>query len=149
MNIVTRIFVLCRSALLLGFALSLAACAGYGLSPSAALKLAGSHEVPALTTAAMGEGDIMVAADHGVSGRINVSGMNPTMAHIHLGAVGKNGPVIVPLTKVSESTFVVPPASRLTDSQYESYLAGDLYVNVHSAAHPGGEIRAQLMPPKR
>jgi hypothetical protein len=34
----------------------------------------------------------------------------------------------------------------LTDAQYKSYKAGELYVNVHSDAYKGGEIRGQLMP---
>lgn len=110
------------------------------------LMLDGAHEVPAVMTTASGSGEVMVGADHSVSGSIKVAGMSPTMAHIHLGAAGKNGPVIVPLTKTSESSFAVPDGSKLNDSQYESYLAGNLYINVHSAAHPGGEIRVQLMP---
>jgi len=40
----------------------------------------------------------------------------------------------------------VPAGSKLTDAQYESYKAGNLYVNVHSAANKGGEIRAQIKP---
>lgn len=42
--------------------------------------------------------------------------------------------------------WVVPAGSRLTDSQYESFKAGNLYVNVHSAEHKSGEIRTQLKP---
>jgi len=39
-----------------------------------------------------------------------------------------------------------PPGSKLTDEQYASFKAGNLYVNVHSTEHKPGEIRAQLKP---
>jgi hypothetical protein len=70
--------------------------------------------------------------------------MNATAAHIHQGAAHANGKVIVPFTKTGDNEFSAPPGAKLTDEQYAAYKAGDLYVNVHSAAHPGGEIRAQL-----
>jgi hypothetical protein len=68
------------------------------------------------------------------------------MAHIHLGAIGKSGPPVITLTKASEYVWSVPAGAKLTDEQYESYKAGNLYINVHSAAHKPGEIRAQLKP---
>jgi len=36
--------------------------------------------------------------------------------------------------------------TTLTSAQFDAYRAGDLYVNVHSAANPSGEIRAQITP---
>jgi hypothetical protein len=100
--------------------------------------------VPAVKTEASGKSTITVAADKTVSGKVTYQGMTATAAHIHQGAKGSNGPVIVPLTKTSDDSFSVPAGTKLTDAQYDSYKAGDLYVNVHSAAHPGGEIRTQL-----
>ncbi len=110
------------------------------------LTLRGAAEVPPSNTAATGSGEIKVAPDHTVAGSITVSGMTPTMAHIHMGGAGKAGPVIIPLTKTAADTFAVPPGAKLTDAQYAAFLKGDLYVNVHSAAHPAGEVRAQLTP---
>jgi hypothetical protein len=110
------------------------------------VKLAGDQEVPPVITSASANGTITVSPDKSVSGSITVSGMETTAAHIHEGAQGKNGPVIIPLTKSSDNTWSVPAGAKLTDAQYKSYLAGNLYVNVHSAAHKGGEIRAQLNP---
>ncbi|MHB1092605.1 CHRD domain-containing protein [Thiobacillus sp.] len=109
------------------------------------ITLTGSAEVPPVNTSATGSGQIAVLPDHTVSGSINVSGLVPTMAHIHEAAVGKNGPPIITLTQTASDSFAVPAGARLTDAQYASFTSGKLYINVHSARHPGGEIRAQLL----
>jgi hypothetical protein len=108
--------------------------------------LSGSQEVPPVTTAATGFGTITIGADKSVSGSVNTSGIVGVAAHIHDGAAGKNGPVIVPMTKTSDNTWSFAAGAKLTDAQYENFKAGNLYVNVHSAAHKGGEIRGQLKP---
>jgi hypothetical protein len=107
------------------------------------LTLSGANEVPPVTTKASGGGTISVADDGAVSGSISTTGITATAAHIHEGAAGANGPVILPLTKEGDS-FKVPSGAKFTAAQMASFKAGKLYVNVHSAAHPGGEIRAQL-----
>ena len=109
------------------------------------ISLKGSAEVPPVTTSAMGSGQITVLPDHTVSGSIKTSGLVPTMAHIHEAAAGKNGPPIITLTQTANDSFAVPSGARLTDAQYTSYTTGKLYVNVHSAQYPNGEIRAQLL----
>lgn len=110
------------------------------------VSLSGAQEVPPVSTAASGNSTIRIASDKSVNGTITVTGMTPTAAHIHEAASGANGPVILPLTKSGDTAFSTPANAKLTDAQYASYLAGKLYINVHSAANPGGEIRAQLMP---
>jgi CHRD domain len=110
------------------------------------VSLSGDQEVPPVSTSASGNGTITVSPNKSVTGNITVSGMEPTAAHIHEAARGENGPVIIPLTKSSDTTWSIPAGAKLTDAQYKSYLAGNLYVNVHSAAHKDGEIRAQLSP---
>jgi hypothetical protein len=128
------------------FALVVAGCAGMAGTHSTQVTLNGAQEVPPVTTAATGFGNITVGADKSVSGSVTTSGVVGVAAHIHDGAPGKNGPVIVPLTKASDNTWSVPAGSKLTDAQYEAFKAGNLYVNVHSAANKGGEIRGQLKP---
>jgi hypothetical protein len=121
---------------------------GFGLAAAAdvSVVLTGEQEVPPVATAARGTGTLTIAADHSISGTITTSGIAGTMAHIHEGALGKNGPVIIPLEKGADGKWSVPAGVKLTDAQYKSFAAGDLYVNVHSDAHKGGEIRAQLKP---
>ena len=109
-------------------------------------KLTGAQEVPPVTTAATGTANINVTADGMVSGSVTTAGVMSTMAHIHMAPAGQNGAVIVPLTKNGDNGYMVPAGAKLTPAQLEAYKMGSLYVNVHSEAHKGGEIRAQLKP---
>ena len=107
--------------------------------------LAGDQEVPPVKSAGTGTGTIIIGTDKSVSGSVTSTGIAGTAAHIHEAAPGKNGPVIVPLTKNGD-TYAVPAGAKLTDAQFAIFQAGNLYVNVHTAANPGGEIRGQLKP---
>jgi len=106
--------------------------------------LTGANEVPPVSTSASGTGTVTVNPDHTVVANITVTGMEATASHIHMGAPGANGPVIVPFTKTGDNKFSAPAGAKLTDEQYAAFKAGNTYVNVHSDAHKGGEIRAQL-----
>lgn len=136
-----------RSLVLAAGALTLAACSTFmpGSGSNDKVTLTGANEVPAVATTASGTGTVAIAADGSVTGSITVTGMEPTMGHIHQGAPGVNGPVIVPFTQ-SGNVFTAPAGAKLTEAQMAAYRAGNLYVNVHSAANPAGQIRAQLKP---
>jgi hypothetical protein len=111
-----------------------------------AVKLSGDQEVPAVASKATGVGTLVIKNDKSVSGSIKTTGIEGTVAHIHLAEPGKNGPPIITLNKTADNTWSVPEGSKLTDEQYKSFKDGNLYVNVHSAEHKGGEIRTQLKP---
>jgi hypothetical protein len=134
----SKIYVALAAVLLLGPGLALAA--------DSKVMLTGKEEVPAVETQATGSGTIKVAADKSVSGSVTTKGIEGIAAHIHQAAAGKNGPPIISLEKGDGGTWTVPEGSKLTDEQLAAYKAGELYVNVHSAAHKNGEIRAQLKP---
>ena len=124
---------------------ALAVMAGYSsMAFGENVTLSGNSEVPPVTTTAAGTGTITIDADRSVKGSVTVKDMTATASHIHEGAAGANGPVIVPFTKTGDNTFAAADGAKLTESQYASYKAGNLYVNVHSAKNPGGEVRAQL-----
>jgi CHRD domain len=110
------------------------------------VNLNGAEETPPVTTSAAGHGTIKIAKDNSVSGEVKTTGIEGTAAHIHVGAPGESGPPIITLTKGADGGWTVPAGSKLTDEQLAAFKAGKLYVNVHSAEHKPGEIRAQLKP---
>jgi ABC-type Fe2+-enterobactin transport system substrate-binding protein len=123
----------------------LAGCAS--MSPmmgSQKIELSGANQVPPVTTTAAGTATVTIKDDRSVVASVTVTGMTATASHIHEAAAGANGPVIVPFTKTGDNTFAAADGAKLTESQYASYKAGRLYVNVHSARNPGGEVRGQL-----
>lgn len=129
------------------FATLLAASFSLASAKDEKISLTGAQEVPAVTTDAKGEGMIKIGMDKSVSGKITTTGIEGTMGHIHEGAApGQNGPPIITLEKAADGSWTVPAGSKLTDEQYDAFKAGKLYVNIHSAAHKGGEIRAPLKP---
>ena len=145
-----RSLVLIAAALTAG-TLGLTGCSHMGMGSAYAqgsgtqhVTLSGSNEVPPTTGGGSATGDVTVKPDGSVSGTIKVTGFTPTAAHIHQGAAGANGPVIVPMVKQGDDTFVFPPTAKMTPEQLQAYKAGNTYVNVHSAANPGGQVRAQL-----
>ena len=105
----------------------IAAC-GSMAAMSETVTLTGSNEVPPATTSATGTANITIGADRSVKASVTTT----------------NGPVIVPFTKSGDNAFSAAPDAKLTEEQFAAYKAGKLYVNVHSAKDPGGEIRGQL-----
>lgn len=112
-------------------------------------RLSGDQEVPAVATAAQGVAGFTLnetrdtlfvqAAFNGLSGAI-------TGAHLHDGAVGATGPVIISLVPTVRgnrlSGFVT--GADLTPARRAKILLGKYYVNIHTAANPNGEIRGQV-----
>jgi hypothetical protein len=111
-------------------------------------KLNGASETPPTTS--KGKGSASVTLDttkKTVSWTVSYSGLSgpATMAHFHGPApVGKAAGVAIPLTPPLASP--IKGSSAITDSQIADLKAGLWYVNVHTAANPGGEIRGQLAP---
>jgi hypothetical protein len=110
------------------------------------VNLTGAEEVPAVSTSATGAGTLKINEDKTVTGSVTTKGLEGTAAHIHLAPAGKSGPPVITLTQSSPGVWSVPKGAKLTDEQYAAFKAGELYVNVHSAAHQPGEIRGQLKP---
>ena len=119
--------------------------AGSALAVDVKVTLSGDQEVPPVKTEAKGSGTISIADDGSVSGSVTTTGVKGTMAHIHQGAAGTNGPVVVPFTKDGD-TYKAPAGAKLTPDQMKEFKAGNLYFNVHSDANKGGEVRGQLKP---
>jgi CHRD domain len=103
-------------------------------------------EVPPNASTATGTADIdFDPATKKLTWKLTYSGLSgpATAAHFHGPAeVGKNASVAVPITNAGSSP--VEGSATLTDAQAADMMAGKCYVNVHTAANPGGEIRGQV-----
>ena len=135
-----------RKLLMLLVSLSLAGCAGMmSGGKTVPVTLSGAEEVPPVSVPGSGKGSFTIGDDGAVQGSVSTTGVQGTMAHIHIAPRGQNGPVIVPLCK-SGDTYTTPAGAKLTEAQMQAFKAGNLYVNVHTDRNKGGEVRAQLQP---
>ena len=122
------------------------AFAGPAFAEKLKATLSSATEVPANTSAGKGTADIDYdAGTKKLSWKLTYSGLTgpATMAHFHGPAeVGKNAAVAVVIPNATSSP--TEGSATLTDAQAADLLAGKYYVNVHTAANPGGEIRGQV-----
>ncbi|MFZ6760345.1 CHRD domain-containing protein [Undibacterium sp. Ji50W] len=137
----------CATVLVLSGVLS--ACGGNNVvvPVNKVATLSATQEVSDVGSLAKGTGIISVNTETGqISGSITVVDMVATAAHIHLGAAGENGAVIVPMTQdaVIPAKWNIPTGATLTQDQIASFKAGNLYFNAHSVKFPAGEIRGQI-----
>ena len=110
--------------------------------------LVGAEEVPPMVTG--GVGACSVTLDD-VTGSVSVTGSfsglssNATAAHIHgLAGPGVNAGIIIGLTETGGTSGNVSGGGTLTPAEITGMLNGLTYLNIHTTAHPGGEIRGQI-----
>ncbi|ABA04342.1 CHRD protein [Nitrobacter winogradskyi Nb-255] len=108
--------------------------------------LNGASEVPPNTSKGSGTLDAHYdAASKKLAWKLTYSGLTGpvTAAHFHGPAdVGQNAGIVVTIPEATSSPS--EGSATLTDAQAADLLAGRYYVNVHTADHPGGEIRGQV-----
>lgn len=106
--------------------------------------LKGSSEVPSNGSTATGNTTLTYNGDTKTFTAVTTySGLTPTMGHIHKAVAGSNGPVIFPFTDLGSPITLT--SSSLTEAQVTALFKDSMYVNLHTTAHPGGEIRGQLI----
>jgi len=108
--------------------------------------LSGTSEAPSVDSKGTGQAALDCdSATKQLKWTVTYSGLsgNATAAHIHgPAAVGSNAPPIIPFASAASP---INGSVTLNDAQVASLMAGMLYVNVHTAAHPPGEIRGQIV----
>lgn len=110
--------------------------------------LLGENEIPPADPDGRGAANVIIHEGSQLCFGLSVTGIDsPVAAHVHRGTKHENGPVVVPLTPPSSGD---PGASSGCVAAASELLAeiltkpADFYVNVHSAAFPGGAVRGQL-----
>jgi hypothetical protein len=114
--------------------------------------LAGDNEVPAVATTASGTVTVTLEGN-----RLSLTGsfeglesdlleIAGSPAHIHLGAAGENGPVVflIDVESSDQRSGSLSLMSELSAELRNQFLAGELYINIHTEGNPSGELRAQL-----
>ena len=117
------------------------------------MALTGAQQVPPVQTGATGTADLTYdPATRVLTWDVNHSGLSgpATMAHFHGPATqGKNAPPVIWLSeKGAAVSNPIKGQATLTPEQAQQMTAGEWYINVHTQANPGGEIRGQVTPPK-
>jgi hypothetical protein len=124
----------------------LAASASFAEEVKMKADLTGAQEVPPVQSQGKGNAEVNFdTASKRLSWTVTYSGLSgpATAAHFHgPGEPGKNAGVAVPIPNQTNSP--VTGSATLTDAQAADLVAGRYYVNVHTAANPGGEIRGQV-----
>ncbi len=111
--------------------------------------LSGAQEVPAVITNATGVAQFSLSSDFtSINYSVQVEGLSGAImgAHLHNGAAGANGPVVVDLSGDVTGNIIAGTISgaALTPSLIIELLESNIYLNVHTAANMNGEIRAQI-----
>lgn len=140
-----------KTALVLGL---LAAVAAWPMAHAAVTAykagLGGAAEVPPVNAAGKGTAQINVdTVTKMITWRIDYSGLSgpAAAAHIHCGAApGANGGVAVALGTAPNLASPIQGSGMLSDAQMTDLTSGKCYVNIHTAANKGGELRGQLTP---
>ena len=120
-------------------------CADHDLPPVQKVEatLLGTNEVPVVATQASGKfTGTFDPNTKKLKFSVNYAGLIPTAGHIHAGAAGMNRPVVIPFPSVATSPIIYEVI--LTDAQVTGLQTNNLYTNLHTPMHPGGEIRGQL-----
>jgi hypothetical protein len=115
--------------------------------------LTGAQQVPAVQTPGAGTADLTYdPSTRVVTWSITTHDLSgpATMAHFHGPAgPGKNAGVLVWLSKKgAPASSPITGQATLTPAQAKEFMAGQMYINVHTKDHPSGEIRGQVVPPK-
>ena len=112
-----------------------------------ATKLTGANEVPSVTTDAIGVASFLLNENRdAISVNVSTNGLSGdiTGIHIHKAAAGSNGDVVFDLTSAIQDNRVSMELTGFNNTQLADMFSGQYYLNVHTAANPGGEIRGQI-----